>query len=573
MTSKALVAENGPITERWFLLVWLLVSIWLLACAFLVGGEYGDGYQTIANARYFFGDNPDIFAQRGPLAALVLWPVEAVVTSLKVGAFDVRPYHFYSAVLHSAYLLGCWLLLKRSGEEFVPRIIAFAIAILSVVFYANAPFLSHDIIPGILFLLFIFLCDRWIREPSIGIALLVVLLGMAVVLIKQTFAIFWVSICVYAALASVFKWHAGSVSYSRMLSLFALAGLSGILSWIGYSWYLGAEVPSVAFLARPLLLIESVSTQYEVGGDLSALFPWDLYLRNLHNYGVTTVLLLAPGIVLAIRRGGQRQKMIAVCWVFSVLLLQFTSFREVRYLAFLAPLSAMLIAPVVAIVLMSRAWMWPLIAVTAFDQYRGLTMAASQLSSTAAMDVARFVGEPASNGKLVSSGHLSFAYMADSPMRRDRYHGLFHLTSDQIFRLNEGEVEVRRVSDPRDLGLMDINAGDRVLFSNRTVVRQPPWEADNSPHKLNELLMASGDALQIDLRRSGDHFVVEGQDGRYVMLVPAAEVGKSMPLIVIGEVPVATIQTAYGDVASDTLRTVGVVLDTLCQADRCTHLE
>jgi hypothetical protein len=56
------------------------------------------------------------------------------------------------------------------------------------------------------------------------------------------------------------------------------------------------------------------------------------------------------------------------------------------------------------------------------------------------------------------------------------------------------------------------------------------------------------------------------------MLVPAAEVGKSMPLIVIGEVPVAAIQTVYGDVASDTLSTVGVVLDTLCQADRCTYL-
>ena len=129
MTSAAHQSAHRQITERWFLLVWLLVSLWLLTCAFLVGGEYGDGYQTIANARYFFGDNPDIHAQRGPLAALLLWPAQAAVALLNTGALDVRPYHFYSAVLHSAYLLGCWLLLKRSGEAFVPRIIAFAIAI------------------------------------------------------------------------------------------------------------------------------------------------------------------------------------------------------------------------------------------------------------------------------------------------------------------------------------------------------------------------------------------------------------------------------------------------------------
>jgi hypothetical protein len=559
--------------ERWFLLVWLLVSLWLLACALLASGEYGDGYQTIANARFFFGDSLEIYVQRGPLAAIVLWPVEAVVKSLHLGPFDVRPYHFFSGILHSAYLLGTWLLLKRSGEAFVPRLIAYAVAILSVVFYANAPFLSHDIIPGFLFLLLIFLCDRWIREPTIGVAIAVVLLGTAVVLIKQTYAIFWVSICLYATLASVFRWHAGSVSYSRSLSLLGLAGLSGVLSWTGYGWFLGADIPSVALLERPLVLIGAVSNQYEVGRDISALFPWDLYLRNLHNYGIATVLLLIPGIAIAIRNSDARLRMIAVCWLVCAVVMQLTSFREVRYLAFLAPLSAMLIVPAVAIALKSRAWILPLVAVVVFDQYRGLTMAASQLSSTVRMDVARFVGEPASNGKLVSSEHLSFAFMAESPMRRDRYSGIFHLASDQLVRLNEGAVDVQRLDDPRDLGQMGIRLGDRVLYANRTVVRQPPWGINNSPHKLNELLMASGDAALIELRRSGDRFIIEGLDGRYAMFLPAAETGKSMPIIATGDVPAETIEAAYGAISGDTLSMVGVALDALCQADRCTYYE
>lgn len=573
MTVAVQKPDDSQSNERWFLLVWVLISSWLLACAFLVGGEYGDGYQTIANARYFFGDNPEIYAQRGPLAALVLWPVEAIVAAQALSAVDVRPYHFYSALLHSAYLLGCWALLKRSGAAFIPRIIAFAVAILSVVFYANAAFLSHDIIPGFLFLILIFLCNRWIREPTARDAVLVVLLGAAVVLIKQAYAIFWVSICVYATLACLLKWRAGGISYSRLLALYGLAGLSGIISWLGYGWFLGAEVPSVALLERPLLLIGSVSGQYEIGGDLSALFPWDIYLRNLHNYGLATALLLVPGIILAFRRGDARYRMIAVCWVISVLALQLTSFREVRYLAFLAPLGAMLIAPVIAVALQSRAWLLPLIAVVVFDQYRGLSMAATQLSATAGMDVTRFVGETLGNGRLVSSNHLSFAYLAKSPIRRDRYNGLFHVTADQLHRLHEGQVDVLRFDDPRDLGSMGVRPGDRVLFGNRTVVRQPPWQADNTPYKLNELILTSGNAARVNLSRSGDHFNIEGQDGRYIMLVPDASVGKAMPLIATGAVPVADLEMAYGNLEVDVLSAVAVVVDAFCQADSCTYFE
>ena len=96
--------------EQWFLVAWILLSIWLLASALLISGEYGDGYSTIANTRYFFGDSPGYYFQRGPLAALILWPVEAVSGALDLNQCDVRPYHLFSGLLHSAYLLGCWLL-------------------------------------------------------------------------------------------------------------------------------------------------------------------------------------------------------------------------------------------------------------------------------------------------------------------------------------------------------------------------------------------------------------------------------------------------------------------------------
>ncbi len=560
-------------SELPFVLVWALISAWLLACALLVGGEYGDGYQTIANARYFFGDNPDIYVQRGPLAALALWPVELITTALDLGPLDVRPYHLYSAVLHSAYLLGCWLLLKRSGGTFFARIIAFIAAILSVVFYAFAPFLNHDIIPGFLFLLFIFLSDLWLKESKVGTALLLVLLGTAVVLIKQTFAIFWVSVCVYTTLAWLLKWHAGKVSLSRLLSLFAMAGLSAILSWVGYGWFLGADIPSVALLKRPLLLISKVSTQYQGGTDLAALFPWDLYLRNLQNYGVATILMLVPGVWLAFRDGDDRRRMIAIGWVFSVLILQLTAFREVRYLAFLAPLAAVLIVPVIDALLKSRAWVLPLVAVLLIDQFRGVATGAALLISSADMNVTRFVGESPKRGKLFSSDQLSFVYQAESPLRRDRYHGIFHLTVDQLFRLNAGTLEISRVIDPRDLGQLGMQPGDRVLFSNRTVVRQPPWQDDNSPYKVDELLMASGDAKLVELKRRGDHFSIDDYENRYVMLIPAAEMGKTMPLIAMGKLSTASLDLAYGRIEGNSIRVLVVVLDAMCQADRCTYFK
>lgn len=557
--------------ERWIYLAWLLISVWLMACALMVGGEFGDGYQTIINARYFFGDSADYYVQRGPLAALVLWPVEAIGGVLNLSPVDVRPYHLYSGLLHSAYLLGCWLLLKRTGQSFVPRSIAFVAAILSVVFFANAPYLSHDLIPGLLFLLLIFLCHRWIHEPTPWLAIQLVLIGTVVTFIKQTYAIFWVALCIYAALAYLLKWKGGGVSARKMLSIFALAGLSGMLSWVGYGWFIAGELSEVALLERPIILVNLVSLQYITEGDISSLFEWDLYLRNLHNYGIATILMVFPGVVLALRGDDTRSRMVAVCWLISVIVLQLVGFKEVRYLAFLAPLSAILILPVITIVLRSRALLPVLLAIVLVDQYRGLTMAAAQLTSTPGMNVTRFVGEAGSNGKFVSSADFSFIFMADSPIRRDRYHGIFHLTSDHLHRLHEGHVDVRKVQDPRDLGVVGIEPGDRILYSNRTVVRRPPWGDSNVPYGIEKLIMCSGDATVINLERSDKQFQIQGHNGKYVMLIPRAESGKQMPLIATGELTIAQIESVYGDIASDNLQVLGVVIDVLCQADRCAY--
>jgi hypothetical protein len=558
---------------RWVSVAWLLITLWLIACAFVIGGEYSDGYNTIANARHFFGDNPDYFFQRGPLAALVLWPVEVIVGALDLGPFDVRPYHVYSGLLHSAYLFGCWILLDRSGQPFIPRIVAFVAAILSVIFYAYSPYLSHDIIPGVLFLLLIFLCNRWICTPTISTAMQLVLLGTAVTFIKQTYAIFWVSLCVYVVLAFLFKWNEGRVCARKTLLLLALAGLSGTISWIGYGWFTAAEISEVSLLERPLVMLNSVAAQYNNDGDLSLLFPWTLYLQNLHNYGIATVLLVIPGIVLAFRGSDARLKMIAICWLVGVITLQSVTFKEVRYLAFLAPLSAMLIVPVISLLHRSRTLFPALLAVVLIDQYRGMTMAAAQITAAPGVDIARFVGDLENRGKIVTSPNLSFIFMAGGPIHRDRYHGIYHLDAAHLYGFVEGRSPVAIIEDAREFGAAGIRPGDRIFHANLTVAREPPWEDDNRPPMLNDLVMASGNAANIELKLNGDQYDFQGHEGRYLMFIPSAKSGEKMPVIATDKVSVAEIESLYGDEIGNNPQVLGVVVDTLCLADRCFNFD
>ena len=462
-------AENNN-TTRWFYLVWALVSCWLIACAVLVNGEYGDGYQTIVNAHYFFGDSSNYHVERGPLAGMILWPIQAMVEWFGWNPIDVRPFHFYSALLHILYLFGCWLLLNRTRNADLAQLMAFVAAILSVVFYANAPYLSHDIIPGLLFLIMIFLCDRWLDRPTKMLGFQLLLLGTAVTFIKHIYVIFWMALVAYAVIAFVLKWDNQRVSLRKLTVLFVLACISAFSYWIGYGVFIAKALPDVAMLERPLVVINTVWGRY--GSEFSEIFTRDLYLRNAHNYGIAVILLVIPGLVYAVRSHDFRLRMIAVCWLFCFGVMQLVRFHEVRYLAFLAPLSAILILPVIRIALQKRVIGLILILIIAIDQFRGLTLAAEQLASTARINVTRFVDAPVGKGRAFSSRTFSFVYMAASPLSRDPYHGIYHLTSDHMSNLYGEKLEIVKIEDPRDLGIAGIKPGDRVYYSNNIIIRK-----------------------------------------------------------------------------------------------------
>ncbi len=554
--------------DKLFKLAWLLLTAWLIICALLVQGEYGDGYQTIANARYLFGDSTAFYVQRGPLPAIVLWPVELIAGLTGVDPLDVRPHHFLSAALHSLYLAGCWWCLQRFNGSGFARLFAFGAAILTVIFYAYAPYLSHDLLPGLLFVVMIFLVHRWIDTGGVREAVLLVLLGAAVTLIKQTYALYWVAIVVFALLTFALRRDRGRIDARKLVLLLGMASASAALSWLSYALHIGDLAPDSAFLARPLVLIGAIATQY--GDDMASAFASDLYLRNLPNYGIAAMLLVLPGVVLALRGQDARLRAIAICWIFSAVTIQIIGFREARYLGFLAPLTAMLIVPVVDLAFRHRAAIALLVVILGFDQFRGLSLAATQLKTARTFDVMAFYNAADSDGRVVSSKVLSFAYAAASPLSRDRYHGIYHLTPEMIERLNEGSTEVIGIADPRGLGLAGIRPGDRVYYSNNTLVRNPPWNAANEPNGIDQFLLVAGNAISVRLAAEGGNFVREDNDGSFLVFIPDESVGLQMPAIAAGQLDTGSARRIYGAGAdSDYLDIVAVEIRAICQGRTC----
>jgi hypothetical protein len=284
------------------------------------------------------------------------------------------------------------------------------------------------------------------------------------------------------------------------------------------------------------------------------------------------MLLVLPGIVLAFRGSDARIRLVAVCWILSVIALQMVSFREVRYLAFLAPLTAVLIAPVIHLLMRQPVALGLLIAIITFDQYRGLSVSAAQLSSTGGVDIDRFIAAPDGDGRVVFSKTLSFIYMPASPMLRDPYHGIYHFSGALYERLTENRIEVVHLDDPRDLGTAGIVAGDQVFYSTIAVLRKTPWTDDNVPDSLKDLVMIAGDAMTVTLRRDGDSYLVDGAGNRFFMLVPSAEQGQQMPVLSSDRYPAEDIRRLYGDRGqNEELIVMGIAVKALCQADICRY--
>jgi hypothetical protein len=520
-----------------------LVGAWLLAAAALVDIEYYDGLSAICNARYFLGESTFYIFDRGPLMAWLLMPAEWIKGRLGLEPLDVRPHHLTMALVHGGYLVAVYRgLVRRFGESW-SLLAALTTAITSYMFFSYAPFISHDLAAGALLLWMLIwsddLASSFERASTDGghgarrrLWILLVIAGTLAPLIKQTFGVLWIAVilahAVSAGLRSGHRW--GRTRTQTLVWLTTGAGVSALLTWITYGLVLAGWAPDLPLWLRPFRNLQYLSGVYD-GTDV--VFPLWIYVRNLWAYGLLATLLLVPGLVLSFR-GCAMQRRIAVAWIVAVAFMHVMPLREVRYLAFVAPLSAFMIVPVVRRLAQYRVAVGLMGAILIIDVGTASIQAARIGMRFYRHNELRTLVEPLSRtGERAPIFHttsmLSFVAPGQSPLAADRYHRVFHVGIHHVGVLYGYPAgAVRLVAQPP---AMPTSArapdGSVLLFSNEILAYGPTWRVRPPPG--SELLFQGVATLQsVMVRRRSDGAYVNAESERRGQ-------GDLMPVTAIGD--------------------------------------
>jgi len=462
------------------------VFAWLLSSAWLVNIDYDDGYNTITNSQFLLGITPDYDGNRGLGFALLLMPAEYLANLFSFKPFDVRLHHLTMALLHFAFIYFTWAWMVRKFGHTLPVVLAFVMAMLTYIFFSYAPFISHDLFPGILLLAMLKLAERYQHTPKCRYFALLVFLGAAAALIKQTYAIFWVAIVVSVFITDgvlLRKIHGRYVG-----SLLLGAGLSGLITWVGYSLSTGFNtLHETAFWLRPIELITRVSGAYANSAvPVSDTFPWWLYLRNFSAYGLGAMLMIIPALYVNLKSKDRLQIMIAISWIVCVLFLQLMTFKEVRYLAFLAPLTAFLLVPLMLkLRQINQRYSYYLIFLLMVD---GINIVPEllRINDKFYQDNVALFFQPMRRWTAfppVVDAFFAYSFVAPekSLLFADRYHRIHHISRDEVFLLLGYPPErVLRLPIKYSMHHELFLPGYGLIYANAVPLRSPPWDKNNA---------------------------------------------------------------------------------------------
>ena len=459
-----------------------LVAAWLLAAAALVDIEYYDGLSAICNARYFLGLSPLYLFDRGPLMAWLQMPAESLKVWLALHPLQVRPHHATMAVLHVGYLVVVYGALVRHFGQGWSTLMAFATAVTSFIFSSYAPFISHDILPGALFLWMLIWSEDIAASPRIGRWwLLLVAAGTVAALVKQTFGVFWIAVLLAHVVSTVWL-RPGRRDRTGSRAVWWLAGgavTSGVLAWAIYGIVLASWAPDTAVWLRPYHNLQYLAHVYD-GTDVT--FPLWIYVKNWWAYGRLTTLLLIPGLALSLG-GSPLQRRAALAWITAVVFVHAMPLREVRYMAFVAPLSAFVIVPAIRMFATSRPGSLLIAALLLLDLSSAVLEAGKVATpfyrDSALKTLLEPLTSPASSRRPLfhTTSMLSFVAPGQSPLAADRYHHIFHVGAHQIGILyGYRPDEVRWLLPPQASAVMSTTPeGSPLLFSNVILAHGPTW--------------------------------------------------------------------------------------------------
>mgnify|MGYP000962731432 CR=1 FL=1 len=556
-----------------------LVAAWLLASLYLNRIELDDGYATIVNSQHFLGVTDGLFWQRGPMLAWLLMPAELLANRLGLHPLSVWPHHLTMALLHMAYLAGVWMLLKRHFGARLQTLLAFVAALPTVLFFSYAPFISHDLFPGVILLLMLILAGEQVAQPRRSRWLLLVALGTMMILVKQTYLLFWVAVCGAVAITLQLGDRRGRPSIIPVLQLCMAALASALIAWLVYSWVLRYAFGEHPLLLGPWLQYRGVVEYAQKTGPIDQTFsPW-LYARNLSAYGYLAMSLALPGLVLCLRSGRALQQNVAIAWIMLAMSMQLLEFKEVRYLGYLAPLTAVLVATALEkIIHFRRGYLYAALIVLAADLV-GATQEALRIREPYYREAMSsflelFPRKEELRGQVFLQVPMSFISPVRHSFWRDRFHRITHVNLDQLRLLHSydpssvGVFEEQRLTGPRA-----VQPGDTVIFSNDVLMRQPPFQIDNRPLGLEWFSQKFTVAERITLTRVGSDYALQETSGQPVLLLGAIGVTQA-PILIRNKVPTADVDSLRGtNDAPDRLSLLGFRVKAQCNAAGCRQFE
>ncbi|MBI1373157.1 MAG: hypothetical protein GC159_10540 [Phycisphaera sp.] len=543
------------------LIVLALPIVWMIVAGFLVETEYYDGWDTICNARRFTGRSQMMIYNRNPMMMALLAPAEFAHKAGGFHTMDARPYHVEMAMLHAAYLLLTWLGLVRLFGRSWPTLLAYIAAVPCFMFFEYAPFVSHDILSGVLLLGMVIAADALRRKWCWGWWTLLIVLGAFAPLIKHIYATFWVFLVIAHIIVTLLPAapdehveHGGvaddrgfdanaAPSRFRLIGMLILgAFISGAITWLGMAVAFTFPGDKEPLLTLPLKQLEFL---FSVHGN-TGMFPWWVYLRNAPAYGLLTTLLIVPGIVIAWRRGGYALRVAAIIWVLTVAIMQYIAYREVRYLLCLTPLSAMLLVPILRTLVVDRRWFNAAVALLVVGLVPGYpySILANMLRVTEpfyqhseARDLLQPLehhGETQRPPLLWYMRLFSSSPPGGSPLAGDRYNRNFHLAHMHILTLYGYQPSQLKMFEPAKVepDLIPWPPGAQMIYGTDGWLVNPVSLWPEMPETRPTLVQFVGRDFALPLAPAGDaHYTLPNGSTLAITVAPDAD-GKPVVTIV-----------------------------------------
>lgn len=498
---------------------------WLAVAAWQVRIDYSDSYGAISNAQYLIGLTDRYFGQRGPLMAFLLAPAEWVANILDLHPLDIRPHHATLALVHAVYISVLAFVLVRSYGRHVSTTIGFMITIPTFIFFSYAPFISHDIFPGMLFLAMLLLAEDFVAKPRLSIWLLLVVSGTLVALIKHTYAICWAVVLLVRILPFFVPTRLAISPFRTVIYLSVGAAFSAVATWLVYAWVLKGWAPDIDFILRPYYQIISIPQAF--ARDSSIEYPWWFYLRNYPvGYGMVNAVLMLAAVYAALASRRRLMQSVALAWLVSFAVMHGLSFYETRYLAYLAPLGAFMMVPFLRFVwLRRRHWIRFLLFLLVIDVARAGLEASRVFDPFYSSNPFRQFLAPIEQrkGPVVIARDISFAPNRHSPLVADRYHRIFHMPPAAIERLyNIPSDEMRYILPPQFPVPVPLTRPERfgegavVFYANTILIREVELRPTPPVSVTGQFVQLSAVVELVPYEREADRFVLQPSGNRHM---------------------------------------------------------